>query len=797
MRDFMIHSKSSEDEIRVSYVEYAMSVIVSRAIPDARDGLKPVQRKIIYAMGELGFSHDKPYKKSARIVGETMGKYHPHGDMAIYDALARMAQPFSLRYPLIDGQGNFGSIDGDSPAAMRYTEARLLSIAEDMIQDLDRETVPFKLNFDGSLQEPEYFPSKIPQLLINGSSGIAVGMATSLVPHNLTEICEAVKATVGDPGITLARLMEIVKGPDFPGGGLVYRDEGMLNAYLTGRGKVKVRGEVDLTEEKRIVITSIPYEMNKARYIENLAEKVKNDQIRGIVDIRDESDRDGIRVVLKLKDESSKNLILNQLYEMTELEKTVSIINLVLVDNQPKTVNIKQLIEIFIEHRLNIILKRTEFDLRKSREREHILQGLFTAVSNLDRVIEIIRSSSEPKDAKSLLMSELNLSEAQSDAILDMRLQRLTGQEVTKIRDDLDNIRKKIDDLLKIVSDEGERRKILVTEMNDLITKYGDNRRSRVIEGEITRRSMEELIPKEDCVVILTEKGIVKRVPLEEYRSQRRGGKGIITSTWKEDVIRSAVSGNSHDDILYFTDFGRVFAGKVYEIEKRARTSNGISVQSFLKLQDKETVKQIMIPSFTEGSYIFIATKAGYIKKIDSDQLKNIRSSGIRIVTLEEGDTVVAIEVIQKGDKIAVVSEDAKIAIFEPVHVRSMGRQARGVRSMRLPRGRSVLTAFTVSGTDYIMSVSEKGIGKRTKASEFPVHNRGTSGVFIFKENKRTGKLVSAISVKDDDEILILTKGEKSIRISVKDIREISRVTSGVKLVDLEDDDLVVSVTRI
>ena len=797
MRDFMIHSKSIEDEIRVSYLEYAMSVIVSRAIPDARDGLKPVQRKIIYAMGELGFSHDKPYKKSARIVGETMGKYHPHGDMAIYDALARMAQPFSLRYPLIDGQGNFGSIDGDSPAAMRYTEARLLSIAEDMIQDLDRETVPFKLNFDGSLQEPEYFPSKIPQLLINGSSGIAVGMATSLVPHNLTEICEAVKATVGDPGITLARLMDIVKGPDFPGGGLVYRDEGMLNAYLTGRGKVKVRGEVDLTEEKRIVITSIPYEMNKARYIENLAEKVKNDQIRGIVDIRDESDRDGIRVVLKLKDESSKNLILNQLYEMTELEKTVSIINLVLVDNQPKTVNIKQLIEIFIEHRLNIILKRTEFDLRKSREREHILQGLFTAVSNLDRVIEIIRSSSEPKDAKSLLMSELNLSEAQSDAILDMRLQRLTGQEVTKIRDDLDNIRKKIDDLLKIVSDEGERRKILVTEMNDLITKYGDNRRSRVIEGEITRRSMEELIPKEDCVVILTEKGIVKRVPLEEYRSQRRGGKGIITSTWKEDVIRSAVSGNSHDDILYFTDFGRVFAGKVYEIEKRARTSNGISVQSFLKLQDKETVKQIMIPSFTEGSYIFIATKAGYIKKIDSDQLKNIRSSGIRIVTLEEGDTVVAIEVIQKGDKIAVVSEDAKIAIFEPVHVRSMGRQARGVRSMRLPRGRSVLTAFTVSGTDYIMSVSEKGIGKRTKASEFPVHNRGTSGVFIFKENKRTGKLVSAISVKEDDEILILTKGEKSIRISVKDIREISRVTSGVKLVDLEDDDLVVSVTRI
>jgi DNA gyrase subunit A len=396
-----------------------------------------------------------------------------------------------------------------------------------------------------------------------------------------------------------------------------------------------------------------------------------------------------------------------------------------------------------------------------------------------------------------MLISEMSLSEIQADAILDMRLQRLTGQEISKIKEDLDIIRKKIEDLLKIVSDEKERRKILVTEMDELVSKYGDDRRSKVIEGEITRRSMEELIPKEDCVIILTEKSIVKRVPLEEYRAQRRGGKGIITLTWKEDVIRSAVSGNSHDDILYFTDLGRVFAGKVYEIEKRARTSNGISVQSFLKLQDKETVRQIMIPSFTEGSHIFIATRRGYIKKIDSDQLQNIRSTGIRIVTLEEDDTVVAIEVIHEGERIAVVSEDAKIATFDPIHVRSMGRQARGVRSMRLPRGRSVLTAFAVSDHDYIMSVSEKGIGKRTRSSEFPIHNRGTSGVFIFRENRRTGKLVSAISVREDDEVLILTRGEKSIRIAVKDIREISRVTSGVKLVDLDDDDIVVSVTRI
>ncbi len=793
----MIHSKSIEDEIRVSYLEYAMSVIVSRAIPDARDGLKPVQRKIIFAMSEMGFTHDKPYKKSARIVGETMGKYHPHGDLAIYDALARMAQPFSLRYPLIDGQGNFGSIDGDSPAAMRYTEARLLQLAEAMVEDLEKETVPYKLNFDGSLQEPDYFPSKVPQLLINGSSGIAVGMATSLVPHNINEICSAVKHLVSNPGANIEQLLDIVRAPDFPGGGIVYRDENMLTAYRTGRGKAKVRGEVDLSEDKRIIITSIPYEVNKARYIEGLADKVKEDIIRGITDIRDESDRDGIRVVLKLKDDSSKELILNQLYELTDLEKTVSIINLVLVDNQPRTLNLKELLEVFIEHRLNIILKRSVFDLKKGKEREHILEGLYIAASNLDRVIEIVRGSTDPRDAKSRLMHDLNLSDIQSDSILDMRLQRLTSQELTKIKSDLDDIRKKNEELNAIVIDEGRRRKILMEEMNELSLKYGDKRRSRVIEGEVSRRSMEELIPREDCFVILTEKGIVKRVPLEEYRSQKRGGKGIITSTWKEDVVRTAVSGNSHDDILYFTDRGRVFSGKVYEIEKRARTSIGVSVQAFLKLQQDERVKQIMIPSFTEGSYLFIATKLGYIKKISASALENIRSNGLIIIGLEPNDAVVSIEVLRKGDRIAVVSEDAKIATFLPDGLRAMGRTARGVRSMRLPRGRTVLTAFAVQDNEYVLSVSENGIGKRTLSTDFPVHRRGSSGVFIFRESKKTGKLVSALSVRGDDEILILTKGEKSIRTPINAIREISRVTSGVKLVNLEEDDLVVSVTRI
>ncbi|EQD67348.1 DNA gyrase subunit A, partial [mine drainage metagenome] len=537
--------------------------------------------------------------------------------------------------------------------------------------------------------------------------------------------------------------------------------------------------------------------VNKARYIENLADKVKEDVIRGITDIRDESDRDGIRIVLKLKEDSSKELILNQLYELTDLEKTVSIINLVLVDNQPRTLNLKELLDVFIEHRLNIILKRSVFDLKKGKEKEHILEGLYIAASNLDKVIGIVRGSTDPKDARSRLMHDLSLTEVQSDSILDMRLQRLTSQELTKIKSDLDDVRKKNEELYAIVSDEGRRKKILMEEMDELSSTYGDERRSRVIEGEVSRRSMEELIPKEDCFVILTEKGIVKRVPLEDYRSQKRGGKGIITSTWKEDVVRTAVSGNSHDNILYFTDRGRVFAGKVYEIEKRARTSIGVSVQAFLKLQQNELVKQIMIPSFTEGSYLFIATKLGYIKKISASALENVRSNGLIIIGLEPNDAVVSIEVLRKGDRIAVVSEDAKIATFMPDGLRALGRTARGVRSMRLPRGRTVLTAFAVLDSEYVLSVSEKGIGKRTISTEFPIHRRGSSGVFIFRESKKTGKLVSALSVREDDEILILTKEEKSIRTPINAIREISRVTSGVKLVNLEKDDLVVSVTRI
>lgn len=793
----MIHSRSVEEEIRVSYLEYAMSVIKNRAIPDARDGLKPVQRRIIYAMSEIGFTHDKPYKKSARIVGETMGKYHPHGDLAIYDTLARMAQDFSLRYLLIDGQGNFGSIDGDEPAAMRYTEARLAEIAELMVQDIEKNTVPFRLNFDGSLQEPEYLPSKLPNLLLNGSSGIAVGMSTSLVPHNIVEICRAVQAQTDDPDISMQGIMDIVQGPDFPGGGIAYRDDNLVDAYKTGRGKVKARGEVDLSEEKRIIITSLPYEVNKAKYIENLAEKVKNEQIKGIVDIRDESDKSGIRVVIKLKDESSKSLITNQLYELTDLEKTISIINLVLVDNQPKTLNIKELLDVFIQHRLEMILSRSKHDLEKSREREHLLQGLFIATTNLDLVLETIRKSKDPPAAKSSLISRLKLSETQASAILDMRLQRLTAQETEKIKSDLEELRKKITGLFDLVEKEQLRRDVLKAEMNELIEGYGDERRTKIVEGAISKRSIIELIPMEECVIILSEKGILKRVPLTEYRSQRRGGKGIITSTWREDVVRTAVSATSHDDILYFSSLGRVFSGKVYEIEKRARTSIGMSVHSFLRLQEGETVKQIMIPKFSKNSTIVVATEKGYITRIAASTLANVRKAGMRFVHLMPGDVVVSVETMSSDIDIAVVSSDAKIAMFEPRQVKVLGRNSRGVKSMHLTPGQKVIASFLVPKNSYILSVSQRGIGKRTPANEFPIHNRRTKGVYIFRENRKTGKLVSALPVTEDDEILIITKGEKSIRTSVDKIRVISRVTSGVKLMGLEKEDRVVSVTRI
>ncbi len=792
----MIKAKSIEEEIRTSYLEYAMSVIVSRAIPDVRDGLKPVQRRILYAMNELSFTHNNPYKKSARIVGETMGKYHPHGDMAIYDALARMAQEFSLRYPLIDGQGNFGSIDGDEPAAMRYTEARLRELSEQMMVDIDKQTIPFRLNFDGSLEEPEYFPSVVPQLLLNGTSGIAVGMATNMVPHNLREIGNAVIHLVKNPEATLRDLMQFVKGPDFPTGGIAYAGSNLLSAYETGRGKIRTRGELNLSEDRRIVITSLPYEVNKARFVESLANLVKEEVITGISDIRDESDRDGIRIVLKVRDNDARNLIVNQLYERTALEKTHGIINLVLLDNQPRIMGLKELLSVFITHRLDVIKKRSEFDLKKSREREHILDGLEIALSSLDQIIDMIRKALDPKDAKAKLMANFSFSEVQATAILDIRLQRLTSMEVRSVRDELAEIKKKIAELTEIVSDEYRRRDIVVNEMEVLMKKYGDDRRTEIVMGEVEGRNIEDLIPVEESVVILTEGGFVKRVSLEEYRSQKRGGKGTAGASWKDDLITSAVSCTSHDTIYFFTNQGRVLMKKAYQIEKKGRVSGGTYVASLLGLQEGETARVLMNGEQTENGNVVIVTAGGKVKKIAAESIRKVRSTGIRVITLEDGDEVLSVHQITGNAKIFVVSSGARASVFMLDEVRRSGRSSMGVKAIRLKKGEKIISSFPAEDDMYVLSISERALGKRTPVGEFPVHHRGSSGILIYKKSSRSGKLLSVLPVRDDDELLVIST-KKIIRVKVNGVRILSRTTSGVKIMDLEKGDTVAIVSRI
>ena len=783
--------KPIEEEIKTSYLDYAMSVIVSRAIPDFRDGLKPVQRRILYSMYELNVTHDKPFKKSARIVGETMGKYHPHGDMAIYDALARMAQDFSLRYTLIDGQGNFGSIDGDSPAAMRYTEARLQRIAEDMMQDIDKDTVEFMPNFDGSLREPLYFPSKIPQLLINGTSGIAVGMATNMVPHNFNEVADAIIYSVDNPQCSVNELLGFIKGPDFPGGGIVYKSSDMLDIYRTGHGKVLCQGEIS-EEKKKIIITSLPYGVNKAVYIQNVADLVKNDVISNISDIKDESDRHGIRIVIKVKDDDEKKLTINQLLEHTQLETSIGVNNLVLLDNQPVTMNLKEMIDTFINFRLEIIKKRSIFDLNRLREREHILTGLSIALQNIDKVIGIIRGSENVDTARNRLMSEINLSEKQAVAILEMRLQRLTGLEIKKIEDELKSIRENIIKLNEIINNENKRREVLKNEMIELKRLYGDKRRTKILDRELVERNDEDLIPNEESILILSNNGLIKRVSSEEYNTQKRGGRGIVTVTRREDSVRSILSCMSHDLLYFFTNTGRVLSAKAYTIEKKSRTAVGVSGSTFLKLLDGEIVRQIMRSPEDKKSFLIIVTKNGFIKKTPVREILNMRESGVKIINLDRDDEVVSVSDLVKPSKIFIVASNSKAAIFLSDEVSSTGRTSRGVKSMKL-NGAEVINAFLVNDDDTVLTITENGMGKRTQVSEFTVHHRGSSGNLIFRESDRTGSIVTALPVRDGDEILIITKKSKTIRISADEIRILSRVTSGVRLINLDDDDSVIA----
>ncbi len=788
-----MEKRAVEVEIRKSYLEYAMSVIVSRAIPDVRDGLKPVQRRVLYSMRELGVTHDKPYKKCARIVGETMGKYHPHGDMAIYDALVRMAQDFSLRYPLVDGQGNFGSIDGDSPAAMRYTEARLTQIAEDMMDDIDESTVPFRLNFDGTLSEPEYLPSKIPNLLINGSSGIAVGMATNMVPHNLTEICDAILYEVDHRDSPVDDLLKYVKGPDFPGGGIVFYGKDLIEAYRTGRGKVIVQGEVDATEDRRLIIKSIPYGVNKADLVQSIADLAKNEVIKDITDIKDESDRNGIRIVIKVRDDEIKPLVLNQLYEHTALESSIGIINLVLVGNQPKLMNLKDLIDSFIDHRLDVILRRSQFRLDRKKERLDVLTGILIAVEHIDRVVEILKSSKDAGEASSKLKNEFDLNERQIKAILEMRLQRLVNTEQESVRSEIAQIQAEIKDLEEIILSENRRIDEFKKEIIEIQKKYGDKRRSRIKFRGITERTTEDLIPNEESLIMLSYGGLVKRVQADEYRSQRRGGKGVNTSMKTSDSIKSMIHCFSHDTVYYFTNTGRVFKSKAYEIPKKSRTSLGVSAAAFLKLAQGERVTEIMKAPPEKGCYLILVTRDGSVKKTAADPVFDSKSSGLKIITLEDGDELVSVSYTAGDKNMFVLSSKGKASVFNTSEIRETGRTSMGVRSMRLNEGDTILTAFVVNSDEDILSISEKGYGKRTNISEFPIHHRGSSGVMVYRDTERTGKVSHAIPVRDEDEIILVSMNEKTIRIKASEIPETSRVTSGVKLMDIDDDDRVIA----
>jgi DNA gyrase subunit A len=781
-----------EEEIKTSYLDYAMSVIVSRAIPDFRDGLKPVQRRIIYSMYELGVTHDRPFKKSARIIGETMGKYHPHGDSSIYEALARMAQDFSLRYPLIDGQGNFGSIDGDSPAAMRYTEARLGRMAEEMVRDIEKETVDFTPNFDGSLDEPVYFPSRIPQLLINGTSGIAVGMATNMVPHNLSEISDAIMYGIDHPDCNVEELLKFVKGPDFPGGGVLYRNSDLLDIYRTGHGKVFCQGEIDDEEKKKIIIKTLPYGVNKALYIQNVAEQVKNGIINNITDIRDESDRNGIRIVIKVKNDDSKELTINQLYEHTPLETTIGVNNLVLLNNEPKVMTLDEMVLGFIDFRLEIIKKRSIFEVNKLMDREHILSGLVIALQNIDLVIKIIRSSDNVDTAKSSLMAQLSLSEKQALAILDMRLQRLTGLEIKKVNDELISIKENIKRLNEIINNESVRRDVLKQETLEIKKQFGDDRRTKVLNRDVNERNDEDLIPNEESIMILSENGLLKRVSSEEYNVQKRGGKGTITATRKEDTVSSILSCMSHDMIYFFTNTGRVLKAKAYTIEKKSRTSLGSVGSTFLKMNENEKIKQIMKSPESSNSFLVIVTKKGFIKRTPVKEILDMRESGLKIIKLDEGDEVISVMDMEKPSKIFVAASNNKAAVFLSSEVSVTGRASRGVKSMKL-NGAEVINSFMVNDEDTVMSITENGIGKRTKITDFSIHHRGSSGNLIFKESERTGTLVTALPVRDSQEVLIVTKNNKTIRLKSDEIKIQSRVTSGVKLINLDDNDLVVA----
>ncbi|KKG09783.1 DNA gyrase subunit A [Methanosarcina sp. 2.H.T.1A.6] len=792
-----------EDEMKRSYINYAMSVIVGRALPDARDGLKPVHRRILFSMKEAGITHDKSYKKSARIVGDVLGKYHPHGDTAVYDSIVRMVQTFSLRYPLIDGQGNFGSIDGDSAAAMRYTEVRMDRVAEEMLADIDKETVPFRPNYDGSLEEPEVLPAKLPNLLINGSTGIAVGMATNMAPHNLREVIDGTLMLIENPETSVSELMTVVKGPDFPTGAHILGTAGIRSAFTTGRGPIKIRAVAEIQELKKdrqqIIVTELPYQVNKSRLIENIAQLAREKVIVGISDLRDESDRDGIRVVVELSRGANANVILNQLYKHTQMETSFGVINLALVDGKPKELNLKQLLEIYLTYRMEIIQKRTLYDLRKSEERAHLLEGLRIALDNIDEVVALIKGSANGDEAKQGLINDFALDEVQAKAILDMRLQRLTGLETQKILEELESLVKVIAELRKILESDELKYEIIRTELLEIRGKYGDARRTKIVQytEDVTD---EDLIPEEDVVVTITSSGYIKRIPLDTYTMQRRGGRGIIgMETKEEDFVENLFISSTHNYILFFTNRGRLYWQKVYEIPEGSRQSRGKAIVNLLELQEGEMVNA-MIPAkkFAEDRYLLMATRAGTIKKTPLSEFRNPRKAGIIAVSLDEGDELVKVLLTEGKQEIVMVSKKGKAIRFSEENVRPMGRTARGVRGMTLDGpDDEVVSMDLVDETTTLLTVTEKGFGKRTEYSQYPAHRRGGKGVITIVTNLRNGPVSNVESVAEDDELMFTSAEGIIIRIPANGISVQGRNTQGVRIMNIKPGDKVVGMARI
>lgn len=791
-----------EDEMKAAYLDYSMSVIVGRALPDIRDGLKPVHRRILYAMNDMGIRHNTPYKKCARIVGEVLGKYHPHGDTAVYDSLVRMAQLFSLRYPLVQGQGNFGSQDGDSPAAMRYTEARLAKISQEMLQDIDKDTVKFTDNFDGSLQEPSVLPSKIPNLLLNGSTGIAVGMATNIPPHNLREVCSGAIRLIDDPTITPIELMENIKGPDFPTGGLLVGKAGIMSAYTTGRGKVLVRAKMQEEEHKgkqRIIITEIPYMINKSELVIQIANCVKDKKIEGISDLRDESDRKGMRIVIELKKDANLELIKNQLYSHTRLQDTFGIILLSLVNNQPKILNIKEILVEYIKHRQSMVRKRTEYDLRKAEERAHIIDGLIVALDDIDNAIKLIKESKSAVEAKENLMSKYTLDELQSKAILDMKLQKLAQLEADKIREEHHELKIKIEGFNELLADEQKILNIIKQEQQEMIDTYGDDRRSEILDIEDESIDMEDLIPRHETVVTISNAGYIKRIPLDTYKIQKRGGKGVIGAESKEeDFIESLFIANSHSYLLIFTDKGKVHWLKVYKIPEASRYSKGKAIINLIEIEKGDSISAVIpIREFDNSHFLVIATKKGIVKKTELSAYSKPRRGGIRAITLDDGDDIVSVTHTDGNQQILLATKHGLACKFNEADARSIGRTGKGVIGIRLNDNDEVVGMLLVDDDTNVMTLTTKGYGKQTKASEYRLINRGGKGVRNINLTKKNGEVVSVKAISGKEDLMLITKRGMVIRTKADQINVIGRNTQGVRVIRLNAPDELMSAAKI